>query len=237
MGSPGPNPWKPVMILEELGLPIEYKLLFWEELMTPEFAKINPGGKVPVMYDPNTDLTLWESGAIILYLIEQYDTEKKLTYTSLKEKNLLNQWLMFQMSQQGPFFGQIGWFNYFHPDKVPSVIERYSKQSERILNVLNGALEGKDWLVGDKCTYADLSFFMWNVILPLSVQSPPGETPLSKYPNVMAWHNRMAAMESVKKTIATRQKMMDEEGMGADALPKDTNAEEMLQKMKDNGAA
>jgi glutathione S-transferase len=61
------------------------------------------------MYDPNTDLTLWESGAIILYLIEQYDTEKKLTYTSLKEKNLLNQWLMFQMSQQGPFFGQIGW--------------------------------------------------------------------------------------------------------------------------------
>ena len=63
-----------------------------------------------VMEDPNTDLTLWESGAIVQYLIEQYDTEKKLTYTALKEKNLLNQWLMFQMSQQGPYYGQVGWY-------------------------------------------------------------------------------------------------------------------------------
>lgn len=61
------------------------------------------------MKDPNTDLMLWESGAIVLYLIEQYDTKKILTYTTLKEKHLLNQWLMFQMSQQGPFYGQVGW--------------------------------------------------------------------------------------------------------------------------------
>jgi glutathione S-transferase len=64
---------------------------------------------IEAMEDPNTDLVLCESGAIILYLIEQYDNEKKLTYTTFKEKHLLNQWLMFQMSQQGPYYGQVGW--------------------------------------------------------------------------------------------------------------------------------
>ena len=62
------------------------------------------------MYDPNSDLQLWESGAIMQYLVEQYDTEKLLSYTALKDKHLLNQWLMFQMSQQGPMYGQVGWY-------------------------------------------------------------------------------------------------------------------------------
>jgi glutathione S-transferase len=59
--------------------------------------------------DPNKDLTLWESGAIILYLIEQYDKKGLLTCESMQDKQLLNQWLMFQMSGQGPYFGQCGW--------------------------------------------------------------------------------------------------------------------------------
>jgi len=63
-----------------------------------------------VMHDPNTDIIQWESGAIVLYLIEQYDTEKKLTLDSVKEKAMLYQWLMFQMSGQGPFYGQLSWY-------------------------------------------------------------------------------------------------------------------------------
>jgi glutathione S-transferase len=63
----------------------------------------------PAIIDPNTDLTLWESGAIIQYLIEQYDTERKLSYDSLHEKHLLNQWLHFQMSGQGPYYSQLAW--------------------------------------------------------------------------------------------------------------------------------
>lgn len=78
-------------------------------------------------------------------------------------------------------------FNVLHPEKVPSAIDRYVRQCERILGVLDGALEGKTWLVGDKCSYADLSFFMWNIVLPLSMLYPAGQTPLSKYPNVLAW--------------------------------------------------
>lgn len=100
------------------------------ELTGEELKKINPCGKVPgwsipfillllppfsllnlkiVMHDPNTDIIQWESGAIVLYLIEQYDTEKKLTLDSVKEKAMLYQWLMFQMSGQGPFYGQLSW--------------------------------------------------------------------------------------------------------------------------------
>ncbi|KAF2104690.1 glutathione S-transferase [Rhizodiscina lignyota] len=218
VSAAGPNPWKPVIILEKLAL-------------GPDLRKLNPSGKVPVMEDPNTELMLWESGAIVLYLIDQYDTEKKLVYTTLKEKNLLNQWLMFQMSQQGPYYGQIGWFNYFHPEKLPSVVDRYVEQAERVLGVLNGALEGKTWLVGDKCTYADLSFFMWNVILPLSMLYPAGETPLSKFSNVLAWHDRMQARESVKKTLAVRQGIMDAEGLGNNALRTDLSLDDMSKKL------
>ena len=120
-----------------------------------------------------------------------------------------------------------------HSEKVPSVVDRYVNQSERVLKVLNGALEGKTWLVGDKCTYADLSYFMWNVIIPLSMKYPAGETPLSKFPNVLAWHERMAGRESVKKTLAARQKVMDEEGLGKSALREDLSIEEMNKKLEE----
>lgn len=122
-------------------------------------------------------------------------------------------------------------FNYFHPEKVPSVVDRYVKQCERVLGVLEGALEGKQWLVGDKCTYADLSFFMWNYIIPLSMQLPMEETPLLKYPNVQAWHERMGAREAVKKVLATRQGVLDAEGMGKDQLPPNLSLEEMTKKL------
>jgi len=131
------------------------------------------------------------------------------------------------MSQQGPFYGQVGWFNVLHPEKLPSVQDRYTKQCERVLGVLDVALEGKDWLVGDKCTYADLAFYMWNVVPPLSIMYPPRETPLAKFPDVMAWHERMGEREAVKKVVGIRQGMMDSEGLGVDALPTDVSVEDL----------
>ncbi|KAK0109338.1 glutathione S- transferase, nitrogen catabolite repression regulator [Cadophora gregata f. sp. sojae] len=179
------------------------------------------------MHDPNEDVLQWESGAIVLYLIEQYDKEKKLTFDSVKEKALLYQWLMFQMSGQGPFFGQLSWFNYLHSEVLPSAISRYTEQAHRVLRILNGALEGKSWLVGDKCTYADLSFFMWNVILPISLKCEEGESPFDAYPNVKAWHERMAEREAVKKVLGIRQAMIDSENLGDDHLPKDLSRDEI----------
>lgn len=91
-----------VLLLKELGLPYEYKYWDFPDLKTPPYEKINPNGRVPSIEDPNTGITLWESGAILEYLIETYDTKQKFTYTSSPEKFRLKQWLHFQVSGQGP---------------------------------------------------------------------------------------------------------------------------------------
>ncbi|OBT97632.1 glutathione S- transferase, nitrogen catabolite repression regulator [Pseudogymnoascus verrucosus] len=220
---PGPNPWKVVVILEELGIPYIINSFKFDDVKKPPFININPNGRVPAIEDPNTSLILWESGAIIQYLEEVYDKERKLTYDSLNEKYLLNQWLHFQTSGQGPYFGQCGWFNVLHQEKLPSAIERYTKEVHRILGVLNNALQGKIWLVGDKCTFADLAFLPWNARLDATLLTPPGEDTLKQYPNVQIWHNRMLGRDSWKKVMTTRDKLMDEHGLQPNGMPKGIN--------------
>ncbi len=116
------------------------------------FERINVNGRVPAIEDPNTDITLWESGAIIEYLQETYDKDNTFNYTSSPEKYLVKQWLHFQMSGQGPYFGQAAWFQRFHAEKIPSAQERYKDQIKRILQVLDTHLktQGSQYLVGDK---------------------------------------------------------------------------------------
>ncbi|PYI10681.1 glutathione transferase [Aspergillus sclerotiicarbonarius CBS 121057] len=209
-----------VTILEELQVPYVIQSFKFDDVKKPPFIDINPNGRVPAIVDPNTDLTLWESGAIIQYLEEVYDTEKKLTYNSVKEKHLLTQYLHFQMSGQGPYFGQCGWFNGLHPEKVPSAIDRYTKEVHRLLGVLNTLLEGRSWLVGDKCTFADLAFLPWNCRLDMVLLTAPGEDPLAAYRNVQAWHKRMEDRPSWQKAMDIRAKLMDEQGLQANGMPK-----------------
>jgi glutathione S-transferase len=85
-----------------------------------------------------------------LPLICRYDEAKTLTFTEGPEKYHVSQWMYFQMSGQGPYYGQASWFTRFHPEKLPSAINRYKDQVKRVLYVLNNALKGKTWLVGDK---------------------------------------------------------------------------------------
>ncbi|QKX56747.1 uncharacterized protein TRUGW13939_03853 [Talaromyces rugulosus] len=230
---PGPNPWKVVLVLEELGVPYVIQSFKFDDVKKPPFININPNGRVPAIVDPNTNLTLWESGAIIQYLEEEYDKEKKLTCDSMQERQLLNQWLHFQMSGQGPYYGQCGWFNVLHPEKVPSAIERYTREVHRVLGVLYGVLQGKDWLVGGKCTFADLAFLPWNARLDSVLLTPPGEDPLTPYPNVQAWHQRMLARDSWKKVISTRDKLMDDQGLQPNGMPKGiTNMKEYEEYME-----
>lgn len=160
--APGPNSWKTAYLLEELGLNYEIKSFRFDDVKKPPFIDINPNGGVPAIEDPNTDLVLWESGAIAQYLVEQYDTEHRLSYESFQEKHLCNQWLHFQVSGQGPYYGQCGWFTYLHHEKFPSAIERYANEIRRIIGVLQGVLAAKpadkQFLVGDKQTYVDMAF-------------------------------------------------------------------------------
>ncbi|KAI0202744.1 glutathione S-transferase [Astrocystis sublimbata] len=158
--GPAPNPYKVAFVLEELGLPWKFESLPMPDLKKEPFTNLNPNGRVPTLVDPNKDMTIWESGAIVDYLIEEYDNEAKLHYSTLKEKNATRSWQYFQVSGQGPYFGQLGWFTNHHSEKIPSAIERYTDEVKRIIGVMDGHLakNGTDFLVGDKATYADLMF-------------------------------------------------------------------------------
>ncbi|KAK8008316.1 hypothetical protein PG991_010867 [Apiospora marii] len=217
---PGPNPWKIPFLLEELGLPYEVKSIKFDDVKKPPLIDLNPNGRVPVIEDPNTDLTLWESGAIINYLIEQYDTEKILTYTSLADKHHLNQWLHFQTSVQGPYYGTSGWFINLHSEKVPSAIERYTQQVRRVLGVLEGWLEGRQWLVGDKMTYADMAWVPYNDRVDMVLVGVSEADKFEGFPNVKAWHERMTSRPSWQRSMEIRAKLMDEQGLTPTGIPK-----------------
>jgi glutathione S-transferase len=174
----------------------------------PFNTEINPNGRVPAIHDPNTDLKLWESGAIISYLISQYDKDNKLSYKAddLANSQHSNQWLHFQMSGQGPYFGQAVWFQNYHSEKIPSAIERYQKEVDRVCGVLDAhlAAAGTPYLVGDLCTYADLSFVPWFNMLTMILGEDGNKALEKKLPHYAAWYSKLCERESVKKINVER---------------------------------
>ncbi|KAL6901063.1 glutathione S-transferase [Trichoderma evansii] len=196
-----PNPWKVCIILEELSLPYIIHPLEFSQVKEEDYVKLNPNGRLPTIKDPNTDITLWESGAIILYLVEQYDNDSKISFKSAREKHLTQQWLAFQISGQGPYFGQATWFARFHAEKLQSAIDRYVNEILRVIGVLNRALErnGTGWLVGNILTYADLSFVTWASVGKGLLKELSRDSELEKYPKYAAWIKAMEKRDSVKK--------------------------------------
>jgi glutathione S-transferase len=221
----GPNPWKVAILLEELGLPYETKFIDFADMKKEPYTSINPNGRVPAIEDPNTGITLAEvpplcrtfmtsranprsppqSGAIIQYLIETYDNTLSLTYTSFPEKYQLLQWLHFQMSGQGPYFGQKAWFSNFHSEKLPSAEARYANEIRRVLGVIDAHLKkhGTEYLVGDKCTFADLAFLSWNSLLGWLV---PDLDTAKEVPEFHAWNERLMARPAVRKVFEDKAK-------------------------------
>ncbi|WP_459177259.1 glutathione S-transferase N-terminal domain-containing protein [Ewingella americana] len=163
---PTPNGVKVSIMLEEIGLPYEAHLIDIgkNETWTPEFLALNPNGKIPAILDPNgpggKPLALFESGAILLYLAEKSGL---FLPTDPVERIETLQWLFFQMAAVGPMFGQLGFFHKFAgreiEDKRP--LERYRKESIRLLNVLESRLAGRQWIMGDEYTIADISLLGW----------------------------------------------------------------------------
>ncbi|KKO98495.1 URE2 [Trichoderma harzianum] len=204
--SSGPNPWKVVIILQELELP--YTLVYETPatIKSAPYTDVNPNGRVPAIRDPNTGITLWESGAIIEYLIENYDTEQKISHGSQSpEKWLEKQFLYFQVSGQGPYFGQYTWFARLHHEQLPSAKERYLNEIKRVIGVLNTILEGKNYLVGEKATYADLSFITWALIGQNAVEST-GVDLDKEAPNYVAWMKRLLDRPAVQKALQEKEK-------------------------------
>lgn len=119
-------------------------------MKVPPYSKICVNGRVPTIEDPNTGVILWESGAIIEYLAETYDNQRRLSFDTTPEKYLVKQWLYFQVSGQGPYFGQAAWFYHFHKQNYPDAKERYKDIIKRVVEVLDLHLEGKQYLIGEK---------------------------------------------------------------------------------------
>ncbi|RDW92019.1 hypothetical protein BP5796_01413 [Coleophoma crateriformis] len=205
----GPNPWKVAIILEELKIPYELKIVDFADIKKEPYTNINVNGRVPAIEDPNTGITLWESGAIIEYLVETYDKENTLTYTTSPEKYLVKQWLHFQMSGQGPYFGQAAWFTKFHHERLESPTKRYQDEIVRVVSVLDKALTGKKYLVGNKCTYADLAFVTWDSMLPFIFGDKFATLNFEKnYPAYFAWNKNLTERPAVQKITKDKQAAM-----------------------------
>ncbi|WP_225026414.1 glutathione S-transferase N-terminal domain-containing protein [Xinfangfangia pollutisoli] len=160
---PTPNGIKVSLMLEETGLPYDAHLVNFasNDQFSPEFLSLNPNNKIPAILDPQgpggKPLALFESGAILLYL-----AEKSGQFLPEAQRWEVIQWLMFQMGGIGPIFGQLGYFHHFAGKEIedPRPKERFRAEVERLLKVLDGALEGRDWIAGDY-SIADMAIGPW----------------------------------------------------------------------------
>ena len=163
---PTPNGVKVSIALEELGLPYEAHRVAFEtnDQMSPAFLSLNPNNQIPAILDPNgpggQPLALFESGAILVYLAEK--TGQLMSKDPAARYETL-QWLMFQMGGIGPMFGQLGFFHKFagkaYEDKRPR--DRYVAESKRLLGVLDQRLAGRDWVMGEHYSIADIAILPW----------------------------------------------------------------------------
>ncbi|KAM0741337.1 hypothetical protein ACQRIT_004194 [Beauveria bassiana] len=200
----GPNPWKVALILEELGLPYETTYLEFPDAKVEPYISLNPNGKLPAIQDPNHSIELFESGAIIEYLIEQYDKDRKLSHESLQDKSLARAWLHLQMSAQAPVIGYKVWMGRtYDASQIVSANEFLTLEIKRVLGVLDKHLAktGGPYLLGAKVSYADLAFVPHYMMLPLFV---PGYDPATEYPHFAAWLAALKERPAVKKIAATK---------------------------------
>ncbi|RFU23657.1 hypothetical protein B7463_g12681, partial [Scytalidium lignicola] len=203
----GPNAWKVAMILEELNVPYMHKIIEFPDMKKEPYESINPNGRVPAIEDPNTGITLWESGAIIEYLVETYDKQHNISFArGSKEYYEAKQWLYYQVSGQGPYFGQAVWFTRYHSEKLPSAVDRYVNEIRRVSGVLDRVLQDKEFLVGGKFSYADAGFVTWYTIVFLFADRFNLET---DFPLLNAWLERIKTRPAIAKILRDRDTAME----------------------------
>ena len=185
-----PNGKKISIMLEEIGY--EYKVtkvdINKEEQFRPEFKKISPFSKVPVIIDHKRNQTIFESGAILIYLAEL--SEK---FYDKKNRTEINQWLMAQMGYVGPMLGQHHQFHHYNPGKSKFGEERYFKISRRIYQELDEVLSKSKFLSGHDYTIADIGTFPW------IARHEWHDIGLKKYKNLTRWYLEISERDAVKK--------------------------------------
>jgi GST-like protein len=203
---PTPNGVKVSIALEEIGdLPYEAHAvnIMKNETFTPEFTALNPNSKIPAIIDPagpgGKPIGMFESGAILVYLAEK--TGKLMSRDPARRYETM-EWVFFQMANVGPIFGQVGFFNKFAgkqiEDKRP--LQRYATETKRLLGVLESHLGGRQWIMGDEYTIADIALFGW--VRTINGFYEAGElVEWGKLKNVPAWLERGLARPAVQRGL------------------------------------
>ncbi|MEH6727273.1 MAG: glutathione S-transferase N-terminal domain-containing protein [Hyphomicrobiales bacterium] len=186
-----PNGRKVSILLEELGVKYNVHPININEgdQKTPEFLKIGPNNKIPVIVDTDNGVSIMETGAIMIYLAEKHG--KFLPTDPLKKIEVI-EWLMWQMGGLGPMLGQAHHFLRFNPGKAPYAEERFAAEVKRLYGVLDTRLEGRDFIC-DEYSIADMACWPW-----ISRYEWQG-IDLADYPNVRSWYQRLLAREAVQK--------------------------------------
>jgi len=196
---PTPNPAKVALLLEETGLAYEIVPVDTRkgEQHLPAFRAINPNGKLPAIVDTDgpggKDTRVFDSNAILIYLAEK--TGQLLGKP--EDRGELLSWLMFIASGLGPFSGQAVHFQHAAPEQVPYAINRYRREAERHYQVLNDHLAGRDFIVGDSYTIADISAWGWIDRAPIVMKG--AEDPLVAFPEIKRWFAAVNARPAVAR--------------------------------------
>lgn len=190
-----PNGFKATIALEELGLPYTLKHVHINqgEHRQPDFLRLNPHGRIPVLTDDETGITLFESAAILLYLAEKTG---RLLPTEPRARWQATQWLIFHAASVGPLIGQRVHFEIFAAHKDPIAIERYRRLTREAYATLDQHLaSGQPHFAGDEYSIADIAHFGWTHIARLIGFD------FDAYPHLSDWHERIALRPAVQRGI------------------------------------
>ena len=194
---PTPNGWKVAIMLEECGL--EYNLAPLDigkgDQFTPEFLAISPNNRMPAIVDHDVEgepVTVFESGAILLYLAEK---SGRFAPADAQGKKEMMEWLFWQVGNQGPMAGQLSHFVNYAPGGEDYSRERYANEYDRCLGVLERRLEGRAYVLGDDYSIVDMICWPWVLIA-----KPLGQ-PLDAFPNVARWRQAVKQRPAVRRGV------------------------------------
>lgn len=190
-----PNGFKITVALEELGLPYELRHVRIEqgEHRLPEFLRLNPHGRIPVLVDQGSNIVLFESAAILLYLAEK---TQRLLPDAPQQRWAAITWLMFHASSTGPILGQRVHYEIFDKQSDPAVARRFRTLTEQAFATLDNQLKDNRWLAGDTYSIADIATFGWMHIARLIAFD------FSQFSHLSTWYQRMTERPAVQRGIS-----------------------------------
>ncbi len=190
-----PNGHKASIMLEETGLPYDVHVIDIEKgkHKAPDFMALSPNNKIPAIVDPDRGRTVFESGAVLVYLAGRAGMLRPQTED---ERLTALQWILFQAAHVGPTLGQIWNWKIFATEKLPQVIARFEAEANRVFGVLNGQLGRQAHLAGDEYGIADIMNWPW-----INVVGPQLKLDLSPYPNLTRWHTEIGQRPAVQRGL------------------------------------